>query len=64
LPPLSICCEPPGPLAQKGTSLKKGLTVFDDRQTDWLFGAGGQDWYFSDLRDFLLFRSFGEKVNN
>jgi subtilisin family serine protease/Ca2+-binding RTX toxin-like protein len=50
-----------GPL---GVSLKKGLTVFDDNQADWLLGSAGQDWYFHDSRDLVLFKSAGEKVNN
>jgi Ca2+-binding RTX toxin-like protein len=50
-------------LASTGISLKKGLTVFDDAQSDLLSGAAGMDWFFHDARDTVL-KTSGEKVNS
>jgi hypothetical protein len=51
-------------LGPNGPSLKKGLTVFDDNQSDWLSGAAGRDWFFGNSRDVLLGRQSNEKLNS
>jgi Ca2+-binding RTX toxin-like protein len=47
-----------------GIQLAKGVTVFDDHESDWLFGFFGTDWFFFDpAKDTTPDRKNNEEVN-
>jgi hypothetical protein len=50
-------------LGPNGPKLKKGVTVFDDTQSDWLSGGSGRDWYFANSSDLILGKAANEKLN-